>query len=87
MIEVNETISEREALAKSLKAEIRKKMELMDTLKFDLQKHEYELYTLYSKLDELDLKAIPLYMQNCVVMPDIKKKNKKEAVKHIKQAG
>jgi len=67
MTEVNKAEAVREAHEKSLKAEIRTKVEQIDTLKLSILKHEYELYALYSKLNELDSETKPMHTQNGIV--------------------
>jgi len=86
MLEVNKTRTEREALAQVLKAEIRNKMEQIDTLKLSILKHEYDLYKMYSRLDELDSEAGPGYMKKNYDMPDVNEKKSKQA-KYAMQAG
>ena len=67
MIEINKTKAVREANVQSLKAEIRSKMEQIDTLKLSMLKKEYELYALYSKLNDLDSETRPLEMQKSMI--------------------
>jgi len=67
MTEVNNAKAVREAQEKSLKAEIRTKVEQIDTLKLSILRHEYELYALYSKLNELDSEAKPMHTQKGIV--------------------
>jgi len=67
MIEINKTKAVREATVQSLKAEIRSKMEQIDTLKLSMLKKEYELYALYSKLNDLDCETRPLEMQKSMI--------------------
>ena len=86
MIEVNKTRTEREALAQLLKSEIRSKMEQIDTLKLSILKHEYDLYKLYSRLDDLDVEDAHGKVTKSIIMPDVSEK-KNMATKRVMQAG
>jgi len=86
MVEVNKTRTERDALAQVLKAEIRSKMEQIDTLKLSILKHEYDLYKMYSRLDDLEAEAVPGYMQQSFDIPD-ESENKSKTAKRVKHAG
>ena len=86
MIEVNKAATEREAHAKVLKAEIRSKMEQIDTLKLSILKHEYDLYKLYSRLDDLDSEITPEHIEKSKKRSDINDKNR-DPVGCVMQAG
>jgi len=86
MIEVNKAATEREAHAKVLKAEIRSKMEQIDTLKLSILKHEYDLYKLYSRLDDLDSEINPDHMEKNKKRSAVSEKNR-ETVGCVMQAG
>jgi len=86
MIEVNKTGTEREAHAKVLKAEIRSKMEQIDTLKLSILKHEYDLYKLYSRLDDLDSEISSEHMEKSKRRSDVGEKNL-ETAGRVMQAG
>ena len=86
MIEINKTKAVREANVQSLKAEIRSKMEQIDKLKLNVLKQEYELYALYSKLNDLDSETRPLEMQKSMIKLHSGEQNCKIADR-IRQAG
>ena len=79
MIKVNTNRTEHETLAKVLKAEIRNKMEQIDALKLSILKNEYDLYKMYSRLDDLDAKAAPEYMEKSIKRSDVNEKSRKIA--------
>jgi len=86
MLEVNKTRTEREALAQVLKAEIRSKMEQIDTLKLSILKHEYDLYKMYSRLDELDAEPAPGHTRKNYDIHDVNER-KSKSPKYAMQAG
>jgi|GEM_PF-4599523 len=86
MVEVNKTSTERDALAQLLKAEIRSKMEQIDTLKLSILKHEYDLYKLYSRLDDLEVDGASDNMQKNYDKSENSEK-KSETTRSIQQAG
>jgi len=86
MTSATKTKTEHEVIRKNLMKEIRQKMEQVDELKKKILMHEHELYTLYSKLDDLDSEVVPLYMQKCMTLPDIGEHICNENG-HVKQAG
>ena len=86
MLEVNKTRTERETLAQLLKAEIRSKMEQIDTLKLSILKHEYDLYKLYSRLDDLEADGTSNRMQAKYCMSEVSEK-KNESSRCVQQAG
>jgi len=86
MIEINKAKAVREANMQSLKAEIRNKMEQIDTLKLSLLKQEYELYALYSKLNELNSETKTPDIQKSMIKLYSSEQNHKMA-DCIRQAG
>jgi len=86
MLEVNQTRTESETLAQLLKAEIRSKMEQIDTLKLSILKHEYDLYKLYSRLDDLEVDSTSDRKQVISSKPEVNEKESK-TVRRVMQAG
>ena len=86
MLEVNQTRTESETLAQLLKAEIRSKMEQIDTLKLSILKHEYDLYKLYSRLDDLESDGTSDRKQLNYSKSEVSEKESKK-VRRVMQAG
>ena len=85
MIEVNKTRIENEVLAMEIKKEIRNKMEQIDALKLSILRQEYDLYKLYSRLDDLDAEVTPVHTQYSISVSDTREKRK--AYNSVRQVG